>query len=407
MKLLLLSFSISLLILSCGKTSFDDGEGILLSEKVIAKPISRELESSQSKNQVEFVDLDYKNTDYLDIRGFGDTGWSRSNQSYPLAPELGYFMDDFDPTSLSYKGDVTFMNFESVVSDHCIQFKSKYIKGRMYSFVSHPDNVIAAIKRGVNLINLTTNHTRDCYMNDEFGEGKGSGWASELMNISSMRKIEKDYKNFTWHGLSLKKADRLRPKILKIKKGAKVYRIAFNAIYSSKIRTKYSNTSVDANQILRGLKNADADLRFLSIHSQGQSGLDRLNEIGVNFIENFNGDIVFGHGSHKGEPIRVIKKFKNGKGKGILFEGFGNFLHPHLASRKDNYIGRVLFNPKNLRPVQVQVIPISNYGGRESSYVRFSPRSGKIFPANLKWIEAKNIYVDKDRLNVVYSNLKE
>lgn len=69
---------------------------------------------------------------------------------------------------------------------------------------------------------------------------------------------------------------------------------------------------------------------------------------GVDFVEKYGGDIVFGSGPHVWKPVRVVRK-ENGTGKGVIFESLGNFLHPSLGAQSKNFIGRALFDVETLK----------------------------------------------------------
>ena len=392
---------------SCGNNREEVGtEGEGLNSTVASISVTRG-NRSDALNTLSPQPFDHNSTSFLDIRGVGDSGWARSNQREPLRPAFGDYLDKFDPTGTSYRGDASFINWESVIGETCLKFKAPYKRGRMYSFVSHPDNVVQAIERGFNMINFATNHTRDCFDDGISNHGKGAK-VSENMIIENMEQIlSHDFKReVVWHGLGRTKKSKYAPKYITVTKNSSKIRIAFNAFYASdNYSCKFSNCLKDAKKILIELKKADADIRILSIHSQGQSGLQNLHNLGTQFIEQMNGDIVFGHGTHKWEAVRVIKKKKNGQGSGVLFEGMGNFLHPHLSLKNINYIARALFDPKTLKLTQIQVIPVRNEGGLYGGRVKFSKTSGKKVPANLTWKEIKDSNINNTSTGAVYSNI--
>ncbi|MBE9041180.1 CapA family protein, partial [Oscillatoriales cyanobacterium LEGE 11467] len=116
------------------------------------------------------------------------------------------------------------------------------------------------------------------------------------------------------------------------------------------------NCISDTETVLRSLSSADADIRILALHSWDEATQQELVNVGTRFIRDFDGDIVFGHGPHKWEPVRLMRS-NSGK-QGVLFESLGDFIHPHLGGGPDNFIGRVLFDLETLEVRQVQAIPI-------------------------------------------------
>ena len=180
-------------------------------------------------------------------------------------------------------------------------------------------------------------------------------------------------------------------------------KVAFANIYMAGGDCTYVTCRTDELTVLRSLRDADADIRILSIHSWNSQTHRQLLNTGVKFLKHYNGDIVFGHGPHHVEPVRVVESV-TGK-KGVLFESLGNFIHPSLRASSDHIIGRVLFDLETLELRQVQVIPIA-LDRVNASFYAINPMN---VPANLSWK-----YVDdsawrsgvNSRARGAYSNIK-
>jgi poly-gamma-glutamate synthesis protein (capsule biosynthesis protein) len=205
--------------------------------------------------------------------------------------------------------------------------------------------------------------------------------------------------NWLWHGVGTQKTARVQT--FKIK--GREIKVAFANIYMAQGDCTYVTCQTDELTVLRSLRDADADLRILSIHSWTKETQKQLLNTGVKFIKYYNGDIVFGHGPHHVEPVRVVESL-NGK-KGVMFESLGNFIHPSLGSSNNHIIGRVLFDLDTLKLRQVQVVPIA-VSRITVSFNSINPLS---VPANLTW---KNLEDStwksgvNSRVRGAYSNIK-
>lgn len=338
---------------------------------------------SPAKSAEEAVPLDRASApEFLDVRGVGDTGMAVSHQQplpltemlpanyYPegVEADFGKALDRFDPTGKSYRGDLSFINWETTVGTECSEFwKPK--QENVYAFVSHPDNLLAAYRRGFNLIGLANNHIRDCIV--------GEGMDGALMSARHLERLGLRLKmRWAWHGVGSEKNAHIKT----IKVGKRRVRVAFASWYVGGGDCTYVACISDRETVMRSLRDADADLRILSIHSWDEETQKILVETGRQFIREFDGDIVFGHGPHKWEAVQVIESV-SGK-QGVLFESLGNFIHPYLKPRPEQAIARVLFDLKTLQLRQIQVIPIALDGVHASFNGAIAPTQ---FPANFTW----------------------
>lgn len=315
----------------------------------------------------------------LDIRGMGDSGWSNTHERTPIAATFGDALDRFDATGKGYRGDLTFINWETVVGNNCSQFASVYTPGRSYAFVSRAENLTQASERGFNLIALSNNHTRDCLASADTNErGEVASSAMTAKNIEALGD-----KPWIWAGVSSTRADdaaRARVRTFTVK--GRPVRVALGSMYAGRPDCPRAACGGDKREVLESLRDAQADIRILAIHSKGAEDQDELVRIGQDFVKNYGGDVVFGHGPHVWKPVRVVRRSAAaGGGTGVVFESLGNFLHPSLAGQSRNFIGRALFDLSTLKLRQVQALPVAN-AGRD---VRWSTTSGSTLQANLRW----------------------
>ena len=346
---------------------------------VRAGSISREPNQSNPADSLKAVPLAHeKAAEFLDIRGVGDAAMALTHQQPKglkqqvdgVLADFGQRLDKFDPSGKSYRGDLSFLNWETTVGLRCNRFWAS-LGPASFAFISHPDNLVQAYKRGFNLIGLANNHARDC----PSGEGGANG---AKVSASHMERLTKETKaDWLWHGVGTQKAAQVKTITIK----GRPVKVAFASLYLAGGDCTYVTCSEqDEKTVLRSLRDADADIRILAMHSWTDETQRQLADTGVNFIRNYNGDIVFGHGPHRWKPVRIVES-ATGK-RGVLFESLGNFIHPSLVPGSENIIGRALFDIKTLQLRQVQTIPI--YVNRVSASFSGAPNPRSL-NANLTW----------------------
>ncbi|MDJ0714329.1 MAG: CapA family protein [Prochloraceae cyanobacterium] len=335
----------------------------------------------QNKVSHKPVPLDYtRATQFLDIRGVGDSGmaltYKQPLQLTQTLPEGGFAdfgkrLDALDPSEKSYRGDLSFINWETVVGQRCNSFRGRPSRSS-YAFVSHPANLKKAYNKGFNLIGLANNHSWDCPVGE-------NGKHGALVSSFHMNDLSKQGANWLWHGVGQpnQKAS-AAVKTMTIK--GKPIKVAFASLYMGGACSYISCVS-DKNALLRSLRDSNADIRILSIHSWNSATQQQLVNTGREFIRNYKGDIVFGHGPHVWKPVTIVQS-NSGK-KGVMFESLGNFIHPNLAAKRQDMIGRVLLDLETLKIRQIQAIPLKVNGAKASFAGALSPRS---IPArNFTW----------------------
>ena len=314
----------------------------------------------------------------LDVRGVGDAGMAVTYEQPPAPTDtlpygkqarFGERLTAFDPTGLSYRGDLSFINWESAVGTQCDHFSGE--PGPVsYAFVSDPQNLLDARLYGFNMVGLANNHSQDCASAPDSVNGarRSATWMDELQ-----RTLRADW---LWHGVGPRDAVRVRTLAL----GDRTVRVAFASLYLAAKRCPFVVCGAARQTVFRSMETAEADLRILSLHSWNAATQQQLVETGETFLRDYEGDIVFGHGPHVWRDVRIIKS-SSGE-PGVLFQSLGNFLHPELAAERKNLIGRVLLDRETLRVRQVQAISVATDGATGSFADAPSPAA---VPTNRTW----------------------
>ena len=345
---------------------------------------------------------------YLDIRGVGDAGWARNGEPIDQLPLFEERLRDFDPNGEILLGDLNFINWESSLAEECTVSKNKYVK-KGYSFISHPEAFEGALNFGYNLFNLTNNHSRDCYQvaHDE----EVSYEQSEKETLQIISKLSDDY-DFVFHGMGKNQEERFSPKVFNITKDGQEVTLAFNGVYAHYHNRptycqRYSNCFEHADEIMRRLQNSNADIKILSIHSQGEMGYRRSQQLAQRFIFEFNGDLVLAHGTHSIKAVKVVKK-ANGYDQGVIFEDLGNFLHPGIRGHHENMLGRILVDLQTKKIIQIQAVTLRGIQGRGvDGFIKGSHHSAENIPANFDWLKPHNFLTNGygDDMSWAYYNL--
>jgi Bacterial capsule synthesis protein PGA_cap len=289
---------------------------------------------------------------YIDIRGVGDSGWSESKA--PLPATFGETLDKF---GTAYRGDLSFINWETVVGTKCEAWGSA-----SFYFLSHPDNLHQLYDRGFNLIGLSNNHSRDCARGLD---AEGNSVGGERMTTSHMAKVSAG-KDWLYAGVG---KDPTEPQIRSMQIKGQSITVSLGSGYIGSARAcENAVCATQVNAAMDRVLASGAKLRIMALHcmevgSPAYCG-EELTNAGKRFIER-GGDIVFGHGPHVWRPVYVIRKGEgtssNGSNTGVFFQSLGNFAHPALSDQTRNMIGRVLLDAETLALAQVQVLPVRNY----------------------------------------------
>lgn len=328
----------------------DEGEG----EEVgtIDSPVLSQTETGDpAALEVQPLDVDAVNG-FIDVRGVGDAAWSGTHESPARAAEFGKALNNFDRTGTSYRGHLNFINWETVVGTTCSRWHAPYSRGKSYAFLSRPEALTQAYEAGFNLVGLSNNHSRDCYDNE--GEIRSS-----KISVPAMESVSAG-KNWLWHGVSATESGEKEVAIGTFPINGKNVKVAFGSGYTGRPTCPLATCKNELESLMRALGEADADLRILSLHSVGKTDQIELARLGVRFVEEYGGDVVYGSGPHVWSRVQIARK-KNGK-PGVVFESLGNFIHPGVGTQARNIIGRALFDEKTLELKQVQVVPVAGAG---------------------------------------------
>jgi len=316
------------------------------------------------------------NDQLLDIRGVGDSAWSGLRAAVAPKSEFGSTLKKFDPTGKILRGDLNFINWESAVGRGC----SSYFNVD-YAFLSDPQAIVDAHQHGFNLFGLANNHSEDCRTGSDPQTNVVPGAVStqrHMQQISGSTAL-------TWHGVGSSRAELVKPALMEfVVKGRRV-RVAFVSVAFQNWDCVDSTCEANVRALLENIRNTAADLRILSLHSQGRDGFTRGKVWAEKFVTEYSGDIVFAHGPHTWAGVKALKK-RDGS-LGIVFHGLGNFLHNQVAPNPDNLIGRVLLDLVTLKLKQVQVIPVLNNAYNVD--VVLAPRSKPLPLANFDWTRAE------------------
>ena len=298
-------------------------------------------------------------SDLLDIRGMGDSGWANTHEKTPIAADFGKALDRFDASGKGYRGDLSFVNWETVVGTGCSQFASVYTPGLSYAFVSLTDNLVQANDRGFNLIGLSNNHARDCLASaDTSLTGEVASAAMSAKNIENLGDRQWLFAGIasSAHEDDFAKA-RVRTFVVK---GHQV-RVAFGSMYMGRAECPRAACAGDKRALFESMRDAQADIRILSLHSMGPTDQDEAVRTGTEFVKSYNGDVVYGEGPHVWKPVRVVRKGASfGGGTGRRVREPREFPAP-VAGRA----GEELHRSRALRSANAEAAPDPGAAGRE------------------------------------------
>jgi poly-gamma-glutamate synthesis protein (capsule biosynthesis protein) len=313
--------------------------------------------------------------EYIDIRGVGDSAWSNLKATTPPASGMAAVLRSFDPTGKILKGDLNFINWESSVGTRC---NSYY--GVDYAFLSSPQAILDAYQHGFNLFGMANNHSEDCSSAIDIDGQKTSGAIASQKQMKALS----SQKSMLWHGVGPAGGALSSPAVLKFGVKGRQVKVAFGSVAFQSWDCVDSTCEARIQALLTALKSTQADLKILSLHSQGSEAFNRGKKWAERFVRDYSGDIVFAHGPHTWAGVKVLPR-PDGR-SGVVFHGLGNFMHNQVAPNPDNLIGRVLLDSKTLQPKQVQVIPVLN--NAVGVDVVLAPASKGLPKANLEWTRA-------------------
>ena len=296
----------------------------------------------------------------LTITFGGDVNFNKTKQA-PLADGIDVrgrkylFADTTVGIRSLIDGDVNFANIETVVTDD----RNLPAQPKTFVFRSHPNALRHIMDLGFNLFSLANNHSYN----------HGFGGLDET--LESMDQLAKEGRVFTHAGIERTREGFQSARIMKV--GAHTIAFASIGITNDQFRATDSRTGVlsyrnepDYTLVLKSLREAQADLKILSIHAGVEMKTSTESDLRVRFeraIEEGDVDLVLGHHPHVVRPIANI----NGR---AIFYSLGNYLMlgaADIGSREvgSDYglFGRAHFawdaSAKRLKLQAVEAVPLT------------------------------------------------
>ncbi|MDF0603274.1 CapA family protein [Psychromarinibacter sp. C21-152] len=255
----------------------------------------------------------------------GDTNFagSRQNPNPDLIRKWGvHTLDEATATlKTEWTGDINFVNVETVVGD-----RNGAMSGKRFVFRSHPEQFRHLMDLGVNAFALANNHSWD------------HGWPGIEMTQAFFSGEDRPDRPLLFAGIGTEDVA-FAPKVIEVKG----VRIALSAMSFGS--GAFSPTATRAgmaynsqyDRILDGLREAEADIKMLSVHygiendinlgwGQGEMFRRAVEEAGVN--------LVIGHHPHVVRAVEVRPE-----DDAAIFYSLGNFLFIGGAEKDSKPVG--------------------------------------------------------------------
>ncbi|HRK06510.1 MAG TPA: CapA family protein [Pseudobdellovibrionaceae bacterium] len=247
----------------------------------------------------------------------GDVNFNKNKQA-PRGDHVSYFGRRVTYEEMTrhlaplIDGDVNFANIETVVTD------DEHLPAQQKAFVfrSHPNSIRHLMDLGFNLFSLANNHAYN------------HGSAGLDHTLDAMEHLQRrGARPIAFAGIERRRADFERARIFEVRG----YRIAFAAIgiIDPRFRSRGEGVGVlnyhdesDYALTLKSLREADADLKIISIHygTEMQVELDRGQRAKfLRAISEGDADLVLGHHPHVVRPVEL----RDGR---AIFYSLGNYL---------------------------------------------------------------------------------
>lgn len=287
----------------------------------------------------------------IDITAFGDTAFIAGNKlvgndnNHLILPHLKNL------ESIRSK-DINLINLEATLAMTC-----RMMADKQFSFVITPESLIEYLKWGMNFIGLANNHSVDCVDPFPFE-------ATE----SILKRLQKQFPDSRFHGVARSSANLVRFPASRTVKGISVGMVSIKG-WDNGPGMPVGNIA-NRERIFKKLKSLPHDIRILSLHggveSTRQPGLV-VAEIAREFINDYDGDVVFAHHPHMMQGVEVIKK-KNGR-TGVIFFSLGNGLHNGLSMKGDGLAAKIFVGKNGLNKNRIHLFPLK--------YASFNPMAYK------------------------------
>ena len=282
-----------------------------------------------------------KKEKHIKINAFGDAGIVFNLKAVNSSPPK-LIENRLKNISLLKSADINFLNFEGSLSRACKTFQDK-----KYTFVMEPEVLLGFANWGFNLFALANNHTLDCV------DPKPSQEIHNIFNFLSSRSPL-----IRMHGIHSNQKGLL-----------KVATMSKNQINIGMISIKewenYSPISIgnfrNRRKLFNALKNSPVHIRILSLHGgieRNRFPTDKIVKIAHEFIEKYNGDLVFAHHPHVLQGWEVLK---SSKGKfSAIFYSLGNFLHTGMSPYGEGMGVQLKLNQDGIIPTSIKAFPLRN-----------------------------------------------
>jgi hypothetical protein len=309
----------------------------------------------------------------IDITAFGDTGFIAGNKllgndnNHLIGPHL----KGLEPLR---SRDINLINLEATLATQCAKVAEK-----TFSFVMTPDALAEYLKWGMNFIGLANNHSTDCVDPWPYGQIEGI-----------VRSLQLRFPDTRFHGVARNAAKLVKFPAARTVRGLSVGMVSIKG-WDNGAWTPLGNLA-NRKKVFAKLQSMPFDLRILSLHggveSTRQPGLV-VADVAREFINNYDGDVVFAHHPHVMQGVEVMKK-KNGR-TAIIFYSLGNNLHNGLSMAGDGLVAKVFAGKSGINPDRMYLFPLK--------YASFNPRPYKQHEvaAAIAEVEASNKLIPRGR----------
>lgn len=309
----------------------------------------------------------------IDITAFGDTGFIAGNKL--LGNDNNHLIGQHLKGLEALRSrDVNLINLEATLATQCTKFAEK-----TFAFVMTPDALAEYLKWGMNFIGLANNHSTDCVEPWPYGQIEGI-----------VRSLQLRFPDTRFHGVARNASKLVKFPAARSVRGVNVGMVSVKG-WDNGAWTPLANLA-NRKKVFAKLKAMPFDLRILSLHggveSTRQPGLV-VAEVAREFIENYDGDVVFAHHPHVMQGVEVIRR-KNGR-TGVIFYSLGNSLHNGLSMKGDGMAAKVFAGKSGINPARMYLFPLK--------YASFNPRPFKQqeVAAALAEVEASNKLIPRTR----------
>jgi hypothetical protein len=287
----------------------------------------------------------------IDITAFGDSAFIGGNKLLGNGNNR-LIIPHLKGVEVLRSKDINFMNLEATLSEECRKFAEK-----TFSFVMTPKALGEYLKWGMNFIGLANNHSTDCVDPYPFA------YIEPIMTG-----LQKQYPDTRYHGVAPSVGNLIKNLAVREIRGVSIGMVSIKG-WDNGAAFPLANIA-NRLKIFKSLQAQKHDVRILSLHggveSTRQPGLVVV-EVAREFINQYDGDIVFAHHPHLMQGVEVIKK-KNGR-HGVIFYSLGNGLHNGLSPKGDGLVAKVLVNKNGVNKNGINVFPLK--------YASFKPRPFK------------------------------